>query len=75
MHPSGTPAADIFFGSALVAIGLVFVVLRRRVAEDSRLFFPIPAGWNRFGRTYDVIFGVLVAGLRVLAIAMGVIPG
>lgn len=43
------PAADIFLGSALVAIGLVFVVFRRRMAEYLQLFFPIPSGWNRFG--------------------------
>ncbi|MGH9194604.1 MAG: hypothetical protein ACRD1T_02555 [Acidimicrobiia bacterium] len=31
------PAADIFLGSALVAIGLVFVVFRRRMAAFLQL--------------------------------------
>lgn len=34
-----TPAADIFFGSAFLAIGLVFVVFRRGMFEDSSSLF------------------------------------
>ena len=66
-----TPAADIFFGSAFVAIGLVFVVFRPRMSEDyPRLFSQLP-GWSRFGPTFLVVFGLLVAGLGVVDIVMG----
>jgi hypothetical protein len=67
---ANVPAADIFLGSALVAIGLVFVASRRRMAKYWQFFFPIPSGWKRFGPTYAVMFGVLLAGLGVLGILM-----
>jgi hypothetical protein len=33
-RPPDTPGADIFFGVLLLALGLAFVVFRRRFAED-----------------------------------------
>jgi len=67
-----TPAADIFFGSAFVAIGLVFVVFRRRMAKDYWFLLTPPPGWSRFGPTFLLMFGLLLAGIGVFAIVMGI---
>jgi hypothetical protein len=71
-----TPGADIFFGVLLLALGLAFVVFRRRFAEDT-LFLrflrrePTPALLT-LTRISLIAGGLLAVAVGLLSIAIGI---